>query len=690
MADANIRAVITAEDRASGVLRGFGQSLTGLAEAAGGLFALDKIVSFGTSFVDAFNKADEATTKLNAVLSSTGDVSGVTAKQATDLAESLSHVTTFSKTTTLSAEDILLTFTNIGKNIFPQTLQATQNLATGLGEDLSTAAETVGRALDSPANASRSLRSANIVLNTSQQATIKTMVAAGQGAQAQGYILDILSTKFGGAAEAIGQTFGGQVKILQNDLEQTKESIGGVISAGMGPLVDSVTKFVSTNQSLITSLAVGALAAAAFGATIIAVVGAVTLAVSILGGPFTAILVGLSALFGGAVFVGAKNFGNQMKESTASVLDGSNKMATQAPPNFGATGKAADDLAKKLGDIQTQMNQTTADFEQSLAKMVQDNEQKVTDLKSQMDDENASFAAAQASKDASYQQSLLDLQRQDYERIGMTQEQATAEKQIQQQKINILNQQYEADAKNALDAHNKKLADTQTQLDAEDTLLQKHAADVASIQGVQLLDEIDTLKQGHDRQMAAFAQQTADAKNNAAQQIGIGDQVVGANANQQAEMVANVKKAANDATNAFKQNFIYPVESAFDQLKGYVSGFMAGADASPLQKLVLHSIGQTMATLVSGGLFKAAGGPVSGGSPYIVGEQGPELFMPNGSGTIIPNHQLGSGGGVSITIQAGYFMGSPTEARQAAKMIVGHINDLAAGKSMTGAQMLGA
>jgi len=39
-----------------------------------------------------------------------------------------------------------------------------------------------------------------------------------------------------------------------------------------------------------------------------------------------------------------------------------------------------------------------------------------------------------------------------------------------------------------------------------------------------------------------------------------------------------------------------------------------------------------------------AGGPVTGGTPYIVGEKGPELFVPNNSGQIIPNNQLGGSG----------------------------------------------
>ena len=44
---------------------------------------------------------------------------------------------------------------------------------------------------------------------------------------------------------------------------------------------------------------------------------------------------------------------------------------------------------------------------------------------------------------------------------------------------------------------------------------------------------------------------------------------------------------------------------------------------------------------------RASGGPVSGNSPYIVGEQGPELFMPSGSGTIIPNGATSQMGGVT-------------------------------------------
>ena len=39
---------------------------------------------------------------------------------------------------------------------------------------------------------------------------------------------------------------------------------------------------------------------------------------------------------------------------------------------------------------------------------------------------------------------------------------------------------------------------------------------------------------------------------------------------------------------------------------------------------------------------RANGGPVSGGNPYVIGERGPELFVPSVSGAIVPNNMIGS------------------------------------------------
>jgi hypothetical protein len=49
------------------------------------------------------------------------------------------------------------------------------------------------------------------------------------------------------------------------------------------------------------------------------------------------------------------------------------------------------------------------------------------------------------------------------------------------------------------------------------------------------------------------------------------------------------------------------------------------------------------------GGFRAEGGSVTGGKAYVVGEQGAELFVPSGNGTIVPNGGMG-GSTINITV----------------------------------------
>lgn len=49
---------------------------------------------------------------------------------------------------------------------------------------------------------------------------------------------------------------------------------------------------------------------------------------------------------------------------------------------------------------------------------------------------------------------------------------------------------------------------------------------------------------------------------------------------------------------------------------------------------------------------RAEGGSVTGGRAYVVGEAGPELFVPGTSGAIVPNHALGGSG---LNIRGGTF-----------------------------------
>ena len=61
------------------------------------------------------------------------------------------------------------------------------------------------------------------------------------------------------------------------------------------------------------------------------------------------------------------------------------------------------------------------------------------------------------------------------------------------------------------------------------------------------------------------------------------------------------------------------------------------------------SIGGFLGKIFGGG--KASGGTVKGGTSYLVGEKGPELFTPGRTGSIAPNSSLG-GANVTVNVDA--------------------------------------
>jgi hypothetical protein len=56
--------------------------------------------------------------------------------------------------------------------------------------------------------------------------------------------------------------------------------------------------------------------------------------------------------------------------------------------------------------------------------------------------------------------------------------------------------------------------------------------------------------------------------------------------------------------------------------------------------------------------FRAEGGPVGAGSAYVVGEKGPELFVPGASGSIIPNGAASGGGKSGPSVNVTYNIAS--------------------------------
>lgn len=287
-ADANIRAVITAEDRASGVINGFGSSLGGLGKlglVAGTAIAAAgaAVTAFGVESVKAFSESEDTLAQLNAVLKSTGGIAGVTAQQATELATSLQKTTKFSDEAVLSAENMLLTFTNISKDVFPDTTKAVADMAQAMGTDLKSTAIQVGKALQDPVNGVTALQRVGVRLSDSQKTLIENLVKSGKTMEAQKVILKELQTEFGGSAEAAGNTFSGSIEKAKNAMNDLMETIGGAIAQAISPFIARMQEFISTHGPQIQ-------------ATVLAIVSAFGQLVSVVSQIVTAVWPALSAV----------------------------------------------------------------------------------------------------------------------------------------------------------------------------------------------------------------------------------------------------------------------------------------------------------------------------------------------------------------------------------------------------------
>lgn len=201
-------------------------------------FVKDQIAST----IDVTEQYQQTQAQTVQALKSTKDVSGETVKSINDLADAYSRTTEFSADTVQGGENLLLTFTNIGKDVFPQATQAILDVSQAMGQDLKSSAIQVGKALGDPTTGMTALQRIGVTFSEEEKKQIKTMMQHNDIIGAQKIILHELSTEFGGSAMAASKTFAGQMDIMNHQFEDMKVQIG---SALLPVLNDMITKYIT-------------------------------------------------------------------------------------------------------------------------------------------------------------------------------------------------------------------------------------------------------------------------------------------------------------------------------------------------------------------------------------------------------------------------------------------------------------
>lgn len=297
MFNSTLEIIIKARDEASAAVQGITGHLKTLEPqfktmAVAGTVAFGAITAVVGESIKKASEWDDKVNQLNAVLTSTKGIAGVTADAAIKLSDAMQDVTTYDNDAVLSAENLLLTFTKIGKDIFPQATETVLNMATALGEDTKSASIQLGKALQDPILGVTALRKVGVNFSDDQKEVIKKLVETGHAADAQKIILKELETEFGGSARAATQSFGGAMKQLKNQIDDVQKTVGATflpilndVVAKIKPVVDGLLKWVQAHPTLTRNIII-----------ITAVIAALVAVVGTLGIILPAIIAGFTFL----------------------------------------------------------------------------------------------------------------------------------------------------------------------------------------------------------------------------------------------------------------------------------------------------------------------------------------------------------------------------------------------------------
>ena len=124
---------------------------------------------------------------------------------------------------------LLTSFKAIGVESYERVTKAAADLATVTRTDLSSAQLQLAKALENPVEGMSALSRSGTTFTKSQKEFVKSLVGSNQALEAQNYILSIVEGQYRGAAQAAAGGYAGAVDTLSKRMRDLNEQIGEII-----------------------------------------------------------------------------------------------------------------------------------------------------------------------------------------------------------------------------------------------------------------------------------------------------------------------------------------------------------------------------------------------------------------------------------------------------------------------------
>ena len=583
-------------------------------------------------------------------------------------ADRLGDATLFSQDDFIQSFNILSSFRAIAVESFTEVSEVAADIAQVMGSDVKSATVQLAKALEDPKRGLTALSRSGITFNEAQTETIKKLVDSGKLLDAQALVLETIKGQYEDAATAAGKGFAGALDLLSENAGDAAEALGkglepaatdaanalaavfeqiskipapagqaalqlGLITGGVIALNKAIVAFKATKLAALITAQIGLYKA--FGAQIYltaAAQGALNTALGIgkalmFGLPFLAVaggIVGIADALNQAIN-GQKNFNDLLKDGTVEMLENElatkkNSLALQERMMLQGRGEGRAADTSRLNRLKTEVSELEAALIKKRA------EKPKPKTKSGGDDGGGSDPVTDMSQRlAGLNSQLRAAQEAEQQRLA-----ATLKLMVEKQKISESNLGPVAKE----DALQQAIHNFRQEIFKID----KEIAD-------QRAKDIEKAAEGFEAQMAyqdelsqAIAEQKSQYEElNTTFRNGIVDSILDA--------VEGTKSLSESLAGVLKQMARMILQQQLMNALGGFNLFGGGGGGGT------YSISPAAVPKTSGIKFFANGGRPPVGRPSVVGERGPELFVPDRAGTIIPNGAMG-GANVTVNVDA--------------------------------------
>ena len=610
-----------------GPLGGVAGRLSGLASIASSTgvalgAALLALSGFTLGIVKAVKVSDEYEgnlNRINAVLKATGGASAQSADDLREFSRDLASASLASVQGVEAAAAKLLTFRRISGDTFKRTLVLAQDLAaTGFGS-LSDNVTQLGKALEDPIRNLGALTRNGVSFTQAQQDVIKSLVETGQAAEAQGLILDALAQQVGGAGAAEGGDLAKGLDLLSQRLDEFFLALDK--ATGAGDVFNTfLNRFTNGIEKLTTTLDPGD----------IPLIDQLSEATEQL----TQMLAGAAEEV--EFLKGRFETAEGAEAAVQTAIDQQRLLIEGIRARIaGEEDKAA--AIQATGRAQQEAIQ--AEFEAGQIEKARIAEQKI--FIKEVDRQNE--AIKKTIDSLQVEVNGLQAEQAALEASTTTIEEAAIAREIlaEQQKLNVTELGAEAETIEFLIRQREKLS---AAIKAEKDI-RKRAADVVEQNKTELEKLNEELAEFNElrNQGLLTEQEHQRAVERTTEKI---NDLDGANK----ELEKTVENVADISRDAF-EDFVLGAKNAGEAVKQLgleLARLVLREATGDLFAGVAKSLVGGVASSLFGGFFADGGRPPLG-KASIVGESGPELFIPDSAGTVIPNGDLqGAGNGLTV------------------------------------------